>query len=289
MKKKYYILLAGICLYGTGCTTKPAVLSRYLSTEKNVQFLVDKGKSHWEKRVNPKDAERARLFLSKAYYQNPNNGEVSALYSRVCFFIGYYLEEDPDKSDSLYIEGMGTTWDFIISTEAYQEGYALTEGDSIVKMISGIENTPQEIIPVLYWWVANYSRFLLTKPVMERIGKREIIETALHRILALNPNFFYHGTNRIFGGIYARLPGVELSHSENNFEKSIAGSPNYLGTYVMRAQYFHTKSGNREKFVQDLQFVLQADPTLLPEVSPENLLEQEKARRLLANESALFE
>jgi len=57
----------------------------------------------------------------------------------------------------------------------------------------------------------------------------------------------------------------------------------------MRAQYFHTKSGNREKFVQDLQFVLQADPTLLPEVSPENLLEQEKARRLLANESALFE
>ena len=82
---------------------------------------------------------------------------------------------------------------------------------------------------------------------------------------------------------------MELSHSKNNFEKSIAGSPNYLGTYVIRAQYFHTKSGNREKFVQDLQFVLQADPTLLPEVSPENLLEQEKARKLLAKESALFE
>ena len=57
----------------------------------------------------------------------------------------------------------------------------------------------------------------------------------------------------------------------------------------MRAQYFHTKSGDREKFVQNLQFVLQADPTLIPEVSPENLLEQEKARRLLAKESALFE
>ena len=77
---------------------------------------------------------------------------------------------------------METSWDFIISTETYQEGYALTEGDSIVKMISGIENTPQEIIPVLYWWVANYSHFLLTKPVMERIGKREIIETALHSV-----------------------------------------------------------------------------------------------------------
>ena len=76
--------------------------------------------------------------MSTAYYLNPNNGEVSALYSRVCFFIGYYLEEDPAKSDSLFIEGMETSWDFIVSTEAYQEGYALTEGDPIVKMISGI-------------------------------------------------------------------------------------------------------------------------------------------------------
>jgi hypothetical protein len=58
---------------------------------------------------------------------------------------------------------------------------------------------------------------------------------------------------------------------------------------VIRAQYLHTKSGNRELFVKDLQFVLQSDPTLLPDVSPENLNEQEKAKTLLAMESSLFE
>jgi len=289
MKIKHFILLVVIGLLGLGCSTKPAVFSQYFSTEKNIQFLIDKGQSHWEKRVNSKDAKMARLFLSKAYTLDPNNGKVAALYSRSCHFMGYYVEENAAISDSLFLEGMETAWDFILATDAYQEGYALTEGDSTAKMIGGIENTPQEMIPVLYWWVANYSRFLVTKSVMERLAQRDIIETTLHRILALNPSFFYHGATRIFGGIYARLPGVELSHSENNFEKSTVGSPNYLGTYVIRAQYLHTKSGNRELFVKDLQFVLQADPTLLPEVSPENLFEQEKARKLLEKESTLFE
>ena len=77
-------------------------------------------------------------------------------------------------------------------------------------------------------------------------------------------------------------------HAENNFHKSIIGSPHYFATYVTRAQYFHTKNGDREKFIQDLQKVLNMDPTILPEVSPENLFEQEKAKNLLSKESSLF-
>ena len=62
-----------------------------------------------------------------------------------------------------------------------------------------------------------------------------------------------------------------------------------MGTYVMRAEYLYTKSGNREEFIKDLQMVLNANPTELPNVSPENLFEQEKAKVLLAKESSLFE
>jgi len=289
MKNQIYIILIGTCLLVSGCTIKTGSFGAYTSTDQNIQFLVEKGQSHWEKRVNPEDAKMAQLFLSKAYDQDPNNGDVAELYSRACHYIGYYIETDPFKSDLLFMEGMESAWDFILATDSYQEGYALTNGDSTAKIIGGIENTSQELVPYLYWWVANFSRYLVTKPVMERLSQREIIETALHRILSLNPNFYYHGANRIFGGIYARLPGVDLIHSINNFEYSISGSPNYLGTYVIRAQYLHTKSGNRELFVKDLQFVLQSDPTLLPDVSPENLNEQEKAKTLLAMESSLFE
>ena len=250
---------------------------------------MEKGRTHWEQRVDVKNARTARLFLSKANVLNPDDQAVTALYAQACHFIGYYIEDDPARSDSLFVEGMDTAWEFIISTDAYQEGVALSEGDSNAKKIAGLENASQDMVPMLYWWVSNYSRYLLTKPVMERLQQRDIIETVLHRILALQPDFFYHGANRIFGGIYARLPGVDLNHSVTNFDKSIQGSPNYMGTYVIRAKYLYTKSGNREAFVNDLQKVLNADPTILPEVSPENLFEQEKARSLLAEVSSLFE
>lgn len=289
MNKQLISILLGITLFYKGCTTNTSTFSQYISKQRNIQLLVKQGRTHWEQRVDVKNARTARLFLSKANALNPDDQTVAALYARACHFIGYYIEDDPTRSDSLFIEGMDTAWEFIISTDAYQEGVALSEGDSNAKKIAGLENSSQDMVPMLYWWVSNYSRYLLTKPVMERLQQRDIIETVLHRILALQPDFFYHGANRIFGGIYARLPGVDLNHSVTNFDKSIQGSPNYMGTYVIRAKYLYTKSGNREAFVNDLQKVLNADPTILPEVSPENLFEQEKARSLLAEVSSLFE
>ena len=289
MNKQLISILLGITLFYKGCTTSTSTFSQYISKQRNIQLLVKQGRTHWEQRVNVKNARNARLFLSKANELDPDDQVVAALYAQACHFIGYYIEDDPVDSDSLFVEGMDTVWEFIISTDAYQEGVALSEGDSNAKKIAGLENSSQDMVPMLYWWVSNYSRYLLTKPVMERLQQRDIIETVLHRILALLPDFFYHGANRIFGGVYARMPGVDLNHSVTNFDKSIQGSPNYMGTYVLRAKYLFTKSGNREAFVNDLQNVLNADPTILPEVSPENLFEQEKARSLLAEVSSLFE
>ncbi len=257
--------------------------------EKNIQFLIDQGKLHWEKRVEPEEARLARLFLSRVHQIEPSNPEVTALYSRACQFLGYYIEVDPAQQDSLYTEGATIAWEILQETTFFREVFEKTEGDSIAKTIAALENLPMEFVPVLYWWVANYSRYLVDKPVIERLNNRDVIETALHRILALDPSFFYGGPHRIFGGILARIPGVELAHSYTYFNQALRNSPDYLGTYVLRAQYLQTKAGNREQFVKDLEFVINADPTLIPEVMPENLLEQEKARELLARESLLFE
>ena len=287
MRNKLFIIL-NIILFLSGCGYNSKTYSPYLSKTKNIQFLVDQGKINWEKRVNIDEANKSKLFLSKAYTLDPNNDEVAILYSRACHFIGHYIEKDPIKADSIFSEGMDIAWDYIISTDSYQEGSAFNEGNNKEKIIAGIENISDELLPVLYWWVENYSSYLMTKPVMNRLENRDKVETALHQILSIKPDFYYHGANRIFGKLYSRLPGVDLIHSENNFQKSVMGSPNYFANYVSRAQYFHTKNGDREKFIQDLQKVLNMDPTILPEVSPENLFEQEKAKILLSKESSLF-
>ena len=49
------------------------------------------------------------------------------------------------------------------------------------------------------------------------------------------------------------------------------------------------KKGDKDSFIKDLQYVLNSDPTKLPEASPENLFEQEIAKDLLKKKDSLFE
>ena len=92
MKRYRATILVGLFIIITGCISKRDSFNLYLSKQKNIQFLVDQGLSHWGKRVNAKDAEMAKLFLSKANDLNPDNGEVASLYAQSCHFLGYYIE-----------------------------------------------------------------------------------------------------------------------------------------------------------------------------------------------------
>ncbi|HBR86892.1 MAG TPA: hypothetical protein DEA65_03520, partial [Candidatus Marinimicrobia bacterium] len=157
------------------------------------------------------------------------------------------------------------------------------------KVTEAVAVVEKKYINALYWWAANMGRYLSQKPVRMRLNNRELVEAVVHRILALDPDFFYGGPYRFFGALYARLPGVKLSRSADYFEQAIKSHPNYLGTYVLRAQFLHTKAGDQEKFIQDLEYVINADAALIPEVMAENLFEQKKAQFLLDEKEMLFE
>ena len=159
----------------------------------------------------------------------------------------------------------------------------------MVKVTAALAAVEKEYINALFWWAANMGRYLSTKSVRMRLDYREMGEAVMHRVLALDPDYFYGGPYRFFGALYARLPGVELSRSEEYFQKAITAYPDYLGTYVLRAKFLHTKSGDREKFRADLEYVMNADPAQIPDVMQENLVEQKFARQLLDQEDLLFE
>ena len=284
---KTFFLLSIIIFIG--CASRSPISSRYISKSKNIQHLIKLGKSHWDRRVDPKDARLAKHFLSKAIELDPNNSETIALYSRSCYFIGRYIENDPSVSDSLFVDGYTRSWSFITSSDSFRAGYMSQDQDSLSQIMTGLENLSEDITAVVYWWAENFTSYLVTKPALQRIENRETLETVLHRLLSINPEYNYHGANRIFGSFYAKLPGIELNQSENNFEKSISNEPNFFNSYVVRSQYLHTKKGQKENFVKDLQFVLNSDPTRIPEASPENLFEQEKAKSLLSKKDSLFE
>lgn len=284
-----FILISSLCLLTlTGCTVFKAPGSE-ANLKSNIDFLIEQGKIHWDKRIDPAEALLSHNFFSKSYHARRLDPDMAALYSRSCHYLGYYMEEDPEKRNKYFLEGKRIAWAILETDSDFKAALEASKTDSLAGIIAAIENLSMEYVPVLYWWVANFSRYLADRPVIERLNNRDLIETSLHRIQALDPNFFYGGPNRLFGGIFARLPGVDLELSYRQFNISLKYSPDYLGTYVLRARYLHTKAGNREQFVKDLKHVINADPTIIPEVMPENLLEQEKARLLLEQEFILFE
>ena len=282
-----YIHLGICCLFiHMGCG--------YLNTSTNAnrldyEYLIKEGELYWEKRANPKSAKMATLYFEKAFELNPQNFELTVSLSRAYYFQGYYIEIDPAKRDTLYLKGASAALTGFQNTAFFQSFDDTASIDNLKLQITAIRKAPVETIPALYWWAANFGRYLTTKPVLKRIESREIIETAMHRIATLDEDYYYGGPTRFIGTFYSRLPGDPLDRAKSNFDQSLSDSPDYLGTRVLRARYYHTKLGNQDLFEEDLKYVINADPSILPDAMPENLFEQEKAKELLKHTSILFE
>lgn len=282
---QYFLL---IVLTLVSCEPKKPITPE-VAYKENVAYLKSQAIENWNKRSNKKNAAVSTFFLEKAISLEPNNLELKLLLSRAYHFEAYYIESDPALKDSLFLAGAQLAVSIVRGSEAFIDAMETTQSDSMVKVTEAIALVEKEYLDALYWWATNMGRYLSGKSVRDRLEYRELGESLMHRVFALDPDYFYGGPNRFFGALYARLPGVELSQSEEYFQKAIDRFPDYLGTYVLRARFLHTKAGDREKFRGDLTHVINADPSNIPDVMPENLYEQKIAEALLADEDMLFE
>ena len=87
--------------------------------------------------------------------------------------------------------------------------YNISEGDSTFKLLSAIANAPLSTVPGLYWWGINLGMYLNNQPVLVRIKYRELLEVIMHRIISLDPGFYF-STHTDFGLLYTRI--LELSY-----------------------------------------------------------------------------
>ncbi|MCH7764258.1 MAG: hypothetical protein IIB95_11070 [Candidatus Marinimicrobia bacterium] len=280
-----FLLLFLLMLIGCNPVLPPTPEEAY---QNNLDYLKKQAFKYWDKRSSKNDAVMATFFMEKAHLLEPENLGLALRLSRAYHFQAYYIETDQNQKDSLFTHGATISMNVIKQSPAFKQVYNDVNGDSMTKMIQSVAAVEKEYIDALYWWAANMGRYLSSKSVRERLDYRDLAESVIHRVLSLNPDYFYGGPYRYFGAFYARIPGVELKRSEEYFNKAIKSHPNYLGTYVLRARFLHTKAGDRDKFKQDLDYVINADPALIPEVMPENLYEQKLAQMLLEQEDLLF-
>ncbi len=271
-----------------GCSSSQSI-QRKEAKKQNVDFLIQQGNGYWDKRQSPAHAEKACYFLTQAWNADPTNPYVSSRVSQALYFQGMFIEDDPEKKDSLFYQGYTVAKSAIENQPNFRNRYNEAQGDSSFKWLTVLSEAPIEWVPGMFWWAVNEAKYLNTKPILDRLNKRELLEVIMHRIISLEPSYFYGGPFRFFGAFYTRIPGIELSQSKSYFDQAIANFPNYLGTQVYLAEFYHQKAGNREQFHKVLQTVIQTDLSLMTEPIPENFYYQYRAKILLEQENTLFE
>ena len=200
-----------------------------------------------------------------------------------------FLEYDKIKKDSLFLKGAEVAKYSILNDSLFKTNFNETIGDDDFKMLSALSVAPKELVPGMYWWATNKLWYLNNKPAIERINHRELLEVIMHRIIALEPDYLYGGPYRFFGIFYSRIPGVEITQSKRYFEKAISSYPNYFGNKVQMSEFYHQKAENKNLFQNQLNSIINIEPTIDPEIIPENVFYQKRAVLLLDQKETLFE
>lgn len=145
-----------------------------------------------------------------------------------------------------------------------------------------------------FWYTARCYYFKECLTVLGRIFNVSLMinnEPIIARIDELNPAW-EGGGNNLSRAIYLiAVPskfGGSKSKAKEEFKKAIELGPNYLMHRWGRAKYLSSITGEKEKYIEDLNWVLEQDPAKCGNPYPWNIYFQNEARKMLAQVNSTF-
>jgi len=257
--------------------------------ERIADELISQANSYWNQRTDAKALDKAENLILKVLKKKPDQLEHVVLLAKIKFTRAYFQIPNSNQENKLFLEASEICKKAVVNHPDFLAIYNSITGDSTEKLFSSLSKTPNSVLPGLYWWGKNLAHYLNSRPVIERLNSRELLEVIMNRVLTLDPGFHYGGAYRFFGMLYSRIPGLDIEQSFSYFNQAIKSNPHYLANSVFLADFYHQKAGNREQFNKILTSVLSTNLTTHPEVMNDNWLYQKKAQKLLEYESSLFE
>ncbi len=265
------------------------------------ESLVADGDKLWADRGNQEQLKQGLAKWEEAVKLAPS-AELLTKLARGHYLLGdghYALADNVEARDSEY--QIGLDW----ATEALKlsapEYVAAKQGGK--PHAEAIKLAGKDSVPAMYWYAANLGKWAASKGFATRLKYKDALKATMDQVRSLEgePLFFYAATWRYFGGYEAATSGIaggSLEKSQENFEKAISLAPNYLGNKVLYADFLCPKlqkdtdgdgvADGKKKFETLLNEVIAADANVDPEIAPENALEQQKAKKLLAKIDELF-
>jgi len=296
MKKHLFSLVVVSSLFvGFGCAGRTAEWEKGGETPAETPAdtaasasNMEVAKAAWEQRSDPAKIQEAIAAWEKAVEKDPKNLEALVMLTRAHYFWGDgFLRSDETK----YLEVLdkGVKWGekaLVVASPEFAQ--AMKDGG---KFHEAIKKIGPDAVPAAYWYASSLGKWAKRKSFAVLLGQKDNIKATMERVMEIDETYYYAGPHRYFGAMYAIAPGFaggDMELSIKHYTIAIEKEPNFLGTKVLQAENYATKEDDEDMFRKLLQEVLDGDPKAIPEIEPEMVVEQEKAKELLAQADDLF-
>jgi hypothetical protein len=250
-----------------------------LTAQEQREMLVE-GEKDWAHRDDRSSLIHAMEKFSKVAAANPGNYEVQELLCR-----GYYLLADSHTDD---MDEKKKFWELSI---AWGQRAMATNPDFRRRVVDGhepMENALDALkksqVDAVYWTAASVGKWTFHSGTADRLANRNKITKLIQRVEQLDPDYFYGAVNRYWGMYYAVAPfiaGGSMQKSLEHFRRAFKAANNYFGSHVLFAETYAARKADKALFRRELEFVLKGRPESLPDIVPEQMLEQKKAKHML--------
>lgn len=269
-------------------TTQPVTASARSAHDE----AVAEGEAAWAER-----ADEARLRACIAAWQRALESDASDIelwgrLTRAQYFLadGHLAFDTARDAETLeaYLAAVRTA-EHGLSQLSPEFAQSMNAGNRIEQSLALLD---VRAVPLLYWRSSAQGKWARRDGFATLLSVKDEIRAVMSRVLELDRTYFYTGPDRYFGAFFAVAPayaGGDLDRSRTHFEYSLGQAPNYLGTHVLYATEYAVKTQDRALFQRELDLVIAADPAVIPELEPENRVEQRKAREALARIDEFFE
>jgi len=254
----------------------------------NVQVLLEKAQSLWQQRGEQAKLEEAIKAYEEVISIDPENLEVLTQLSRAYYLLadGYLEGGDVEKQLETYNKGAQYGERAMALDPEFRKRV-----EAGAKIEDAIQVLDTKYIGAIYWSASNLGKWARKKGFLTTLKYKDKIRKMVQRVLEMDERYFYGAPHRYFGAYYAVAPsfaGGDLKKSEEHFKKSLEIEPNYIGTWVLKADTLDVKLQDKELFRKDLEKALSIPAESLPDIIPEQNAEKKKAERFLGEIDSRF-
>ncbi len=281
LKINFSIILSIMAIYGCAAKRQAGWQIEIEKRAGNVQALLEKADALWEQRGEQAKLEEAIRAYEDVISVDPENLEVLTKLSRAYYLLadGYLEGGDVEKQLETYNKGAQYGERAMALDPEFKKRV-----ESGVKVEDAISVLDSKYIGAIYWSASNLGKWAKKKGFLTLLKYKDKARKMVQRVLEMDEKYFYGAPHRYFGAYYALAPsfaGGDLKKSEEHFKKSLEIEPNYIGTWVLKADTLDVKLQDKELYRKDLEKALSIPAESLPEIIPEQNAEKRKARLFL--------